>query len=460
MVPAEGEAGHVHRDVDPAGELHRGQLRMALRLVHAYADDLRFVHGVGWHVWTGTRWREDDRGQARRAVAEGVLRAALHQAIDLDPRQRGELVADVRRCETATGVDGVLRLAESLVPFAVTVRDLDADPHVLNTTTGTVDLRTGELRPHDPADLLTKVTGAGYNDDAASGSFDQFLAEILPDREVREFVQTLFGIALVGRVIEHILPIFTGLGRNGKSTLLNVVRAALGDYAIEAEPDLLIDRDRAHPTGLMDLRGVRLAVSQESDAGRRLAVGTVKRLTGGDAIRARRMRSDFVEFAPSHTAVLVTNHKPRVPGDDPALWRRLRVVPFDVVVPDPDPRLPDRLALELPGVLSWLLKGHRLYEQNGLTEPDAVSAATSSYKASSDVLGRYLAEQTITGSEHLYVRASHLFADWQAWCQRTGEHAGRQNEFAESLDQRGIRKVNRSLGRVYTGLGLAAESGE
>ncbi len=447
-------------DVDPAGELHRGQLRMAYRLAGSFDGRLRFVHGIGWYCWDGARWREDDRGEARRAVAEGVLRPALRQAIDLDRRQRDELVADVRRCESAAGVDGVLRLAESLEPFAVTVRDLDADPYLLNLTNGTFDLATGKLRAHDPDDLLTKVTGAGYDPVSPADVFERFLSEILPDADVREFVQALFGVGLVGKVIEHVLPIFTGVGRNGKSTLLNVVRAALGDYAIEAEPDLLIDRDRAHPTGLMDLRGVRLAVCQESDEGRKLAVGTVKRLTGGDAIRARRMRADFVQFEPSHTAVLVTNHKPRVPGDDPALWRRLRVVPFDVVVPEPDPRLPDRLALELPAVLAWLIDGYRLYAQNGLKEPDAVAAATETYKASSDVLGRYLDERTVNGSEHMYVRASELFADWQSWCQRTGEHAGRQNEFAESLDQRGFRKVNRSIGRVYTGLGLAAEGGE
>lgn len=445
---------------DEVPEVHRGQLRMAYRLAAAFGTRLRFVHEVGWHTWDGVRWCEDKRGEARRHVVEGVLRPALSEAIGLDRDDRDQLIADVRKCETANGVDGVLRLAEALEPFAAVISDLDADPYLLNTMSGTVDLRTGALRPHDPNDMLTKVTGAGFDPGAAGPEFEKFLAEILPDADVRAFVQTFFGVGLIGKVIEHVLAIFTGVGRNGKSTLLNVVRASLGDYAIEAEPDLLIERDRAHPTGLMDLRGVRLAVCQESDDGRKLAVGTVKRLTGGDAIRARRMRADFVQFDPSHTAVLVTNHKPQVPGDDPALWRRLRVVPFDVVVPKPDGSLPDRLALELPAVLAWLLAGHALYASKGLHEPEAVSAATDTYRASSDVLGRFLEERTVKGHEAMYVRASVLFAEWQSWCSVNGEQAGRQNEFSDALDQRGYRKVNRSIGRVYTGLGLCSEDGE
>ncbi len=438
------------------GEVHRGQLRMAYRLAGAFTDRLRFVHSIGWHCWDATRWCEDDRGEARRAVAEGVLRPGLREALELDRKERDELIVDVRRCETAAGVDGVLRLAESLPPFAVTVKQLDADPYLLNLQNGTFDLTHGVLRDHDPSDLLTKVAGAGYDPEAAGPVFDKFLREILPDDDVRDFVQTLFGVGLIGKVIEHVLPIFTGVGRNGKTTLLNVVRAALGDYAIEAEPDLLIDRDRAHPTGLLDLRGVRLAVSQESDEGRRLAVGTVKRLTGGDAIRARRMRENFVQFEPSHMSVLVTNHKPRVPGDDPALWRRLRVVPFNVVVPNPDTRLPDRLALELPAVVAWLLEGHRLYEENGMKEPDAVAAATDTYRTSSDVLGRFIDERCLV-SPAAYVTAGDLFAAWTHWCQTNGEHAGRQNEFAQALDERGFERRRTSSARNVVGIGLYAE---
>lgn len=438
----------------PPSEVHHGQVRMAYRLAERYHDRLMFVHGLGWHYWDGRRWVEDAEGRATRAVLE-ELRTALLESFD---RGDADLRKDVRKCESSSGVAGVLDLASALEPFAVTSDDLDKDPHLFNTHSGTLDLRTLDLKPHDPADRLTKVAGCDYDPKATGETFIAFINEVLPDVEVRNFVQTLFGLALIGKVLEHVLPIFTGVGRNGKSTLLNVIRAAMGDYAIEVEPDLLIERDRAHPTGLLDLRGTRLAVCQESDEGRKLAVGTVKRLTGGDAIRARRMRADFVQFEPSHTPILVTNHKPRVPGDDPALWRRLRVVPFDVVVPNPDARLPDRLDLERGAVLAWAIDGLRAYNDHGLQAPAAVEQATATYRASSDVLGRYLDECTVKGHvDAVYVRAGDLFADWQGWCARNGEHAGRQNEFAEALERLGFQKVNRSIGRVYVGLGLVKE---
>ncbi|MFT4008861.1 MAG: phage/plasmid primase, P4 family [Nocardioidaceae bacterium] len=447
-IPDCGTAYLVHQAAPV--EVHRGQARLAYRLAKTYADKLMYVHGIGWHEWDGWRWIEDRHGAAKRAVLDELRRALAESLDDADLRK------DVRKCESSTGVAGVLDLASALDEFAVTLDDLDSDPYLLNTESGTLDLRTGHLYAHRPSDRITKVTGCSYRNNCSGEVFERFLAEVLPDAAVRTFVQTVFGLALLGKVTEHVLPIFTGTGRNGKSTLLNVVRAALGDYAIEAEPDLLIERDRAHPTGLLDLRGTRLAVCQESDEGRRLAVATVKRLTGGDAIRARRMRSDFVEFIPSHTAVLVTNHKPRVPGDDPALWRRLRVVPFDVVVPDPDPHLPDRLDLERAAALAWAVQGYHRYAKDGLTAPEAVCAATEGYRTASDVLGRYLDERTITGGPALYARAGELFADWQAWCARTGERAGRANEFSQALEQRGFSRERRKIGYVYIGLGLTA----
>ena len=200
---------------------------------------------------------------------------------------------------------------------------------------------------------------------------------------------------------------------------------------------------------------MRLAVCQESDADRRLAVGTVKRLTGGDASRVRRMRQDFVEFTPSHTAMLVTNHRPTVPGDDLALWRRLRVVPFEVVVDQPDTALPGRLELELPAVLAWAVRGYADWAEHGLDEPDAVILATDSYQAASDTLGRFLDERCVVDAQ-AHVRAGVLYAAWLTWCQLNGETPGRQNEFAEAMAHHGFAKKHQRVGRVYTGIGLAA----
>lgn len=442
---------------DAAPEQHRGQLRLAERMVARSREELRHVHGVGWHVWDGARWARDLNGSATRAAVQTV-KAAYADLPELGRDDQKDLLSDIRKCESASGLDGVLRLAGSLLPVAVSVDQLDADPYLFNTANGTLDLRSGQVRAHSPSDLLTKVAGCGYDPAARSATFDRFLEEVLPDPEVRAFVGRVFGHALVGRVVEHLLPILTGTGANGKSTLLDAVASAFGDYAIAAEPDLLVDRGSVHTTGQADLLGVRLAVCSETDAGRRLAAATVKRLTGGDKIRARRMRQDNIEFNPSHSVVMVTNHKPQVAGDDPALWRRLRIVPFDVTVAQPDSTLPQRLALELPAVLAWAVQGHADWHSNGLSEPAAVKAATDSYKASSDGLGRFLDERCHL-SHAAHVQSSALFGAWSSWCHNNGEDAGSSVTFAEAMTGRGFEKKKRGS-MLWLGLSLLADEDE
>lgn len=446
-------------DPDPVMEQHRGQLRMAERLVKRHAGHLRHAHGLGWYVWDGRRWAPDKDGASLRAAVDTV-KAALRQLAALAGEDREKLYRDVRRAETASGLDGMLRIAGSLRPVAVPADALDADPYLFNTATGTLDLRTGETRAHDPADLITKVAGCGLDDDADASLFETFLAEVLPDAAVREFVQRLMGYAMLGKVNEHVLGIFTGTGQNGKSTLVNLAKLAFGDYAIAADPDMLIDKGSSHPTGQADLLGVRLAVASETDEGRALAAATVKRLTGGDPIRARKMRKDFFEFLPSHTLIMVTNFKPKVSGDDAAMWRRIRVVPFDVVVERPDPALPDRLALALPAVLRWVYEGYRAYVEQGLAAPEAVQLRTKEYQTSSDALGRFFDDRLIATSNTVKLKARELYNAWTSWCHGNGEQPGSEVALAEAMGRRGYEKRKSDGVMKYLGLMLTADDEE
>lgn len=442
----------------PGEERHRGQLRLAERLMTSTTDRLRYVHGIGWYYWDTTRWCRDINGNAtREAIA--TVKAAYNDLGNLGRDAQKDLLVDIHRAESATGIEGVLRLARSMLPLAVSVDELDADSLLLNTPSGTLDLRTGELRPHDPADLCTKVTGAAYEAAARSTRFEEFLTQVLPDEGMRCFLARVFGHALPGRVTEHLLPILTGTGSNGKSTLLGAVMGALGDYAIAAEPDLLIEKASAHPTGQADLLGVRLAVCAETEQGRRLAAATVKRLTGGDRVRARRMRQDYIEWEPSHSIILVTNHKPLVPSEDSALWRRLRLIPFDVVITKPDRTLGEQLLLELPAVLAWIVRGHTDWQVNGIGEPQAVLNATEEYRSSSDAVARFL-DDRITYSTMAAVASRDLFGAWSGWCRANGEQASTERAFSEGLGHRGIKKVKRHGVMTWLGLMLASEDGE
>jgi len=437
--PKHREAGAVQ---------HSGQVRMAQWLASTYQNKLLYVHGVGWHWWDGKRWAVDDVGEAKRAVID-VLRRAHVQAFSDKVLQ-----ADIRKCESASGIAGVLSVAAALTQFAATVRDLDADPYLLNCANGTLDLHDLQLRAHDPADRLTKVTTASYQPGDV-GRWDEFLTRVLPDDQVRAYVQRTCGVSLLGRVVEHILPIWTGTGANGKSTAINAMCFAMGDYAMTAEPDLLLHREGAHPTGQMDLMGRRLAVITETDQGRKFAEATMKRMTGGDRIKARLMRQDFVEFEPSHTPILVTNHLPAVSGDDPAVWRRITVVPFDVVIQESerDPDLPEQLQQCAEEVLAWCIAGWRAYQDHGLDAPDAVKARTDEYKADSDAVGRFIADECVT-TALMKATTSQLFEAWQQWRGREGVPEVSMRAFGSALDRHGYPVVASNGQRWRPGIGL------
>jgi putative DNA primase/helicase len=448
------EEGNLIEEPDQTEEEHRSQLRMSERLAASHKDRLRFAHGLGWLVWDGTRWARDEDGASMRAAVEVVKRARREAKKETDK----ELADDAKNSETASSLGGILRIASNLKPIAIAARELDSDPFLFNVANGTLDLRTGTVRSASPRDLITKVAGCGYYPDAAGPVFEKFLGEVLPVESVRLFVQRIAGYALLGKVTEHLLPIFTGTGCNGKTTLIELLLKVFGDYGIMADPELFIEHAFGqHPTGQSDLQGVRLAVTQETDAGRPLAVATVKRLTGGDKIRARRMRMDFFEFDPSHTAVMVTNHRPRVPGDDPALWRRIHIVPFDVKVAAPDSSLPDRLALELPAVLAWTIAGYREYTEHGLGVPEIVTKRTGEYRIFSDALGRFLDEKTVT-HQMSRAQARPLFTAWQEWCKAVGEEPGSEVDFSQAMSDRGFPKRKSHGIQTYFGLGLAADS--
>ena len=234
---------------------------------------------------------------------------------------------------------------------------------------------------------------------------------------------------------------------------------ALGDYADAADPDLLTARTfDAHPTGIADLFGLRLAVLHESDHGRRLAEGTVKRLTGGDRLKARRMRENFWHFNPSHTFAMMTNHRPVISGTGEGVWRRIRLIPWEVVIPEDerDELLGDRLKLELDAVLAYLVAGYMEWRGRGLDDPDQVVKATEAYRAESDALARFIDQQCLAGP-HFNVGSSDLFAAWSKWCAEEGEEPGSATAFATMLQNKGFDNYTSSGRRRWRGVGLQGE---
>jgi putative DNA primase/helicase len=439
---------------DDPDQVFRGQLRMAHRLAAGRNHRLMYVYGLGWHWWDGTRWLEDRTGQAEQAVMS-VLWAAHGEAFGDE-----KLHADIRACMTASGVDGVLKLASKLPEFAFTTDDLDPDPYRLNVANGTLDLLTLTLWPHNPADRITKVCRAAYEPGAVGPVWDAFLRRSLPDPDVSAFLQRYTGQALVGRTMEHALAILTGTGRNGKGVWYGAVNKALGSYATSVRPELLLSRDGAHTTDEMDLMGVRFVTMSEIDQGRTLAEATMKRLTGGDEIRARRMRQDSVAFMPSHTLVMVANHLPKTSGSDDAVWKRLKVVPFEVVIPaaEQDPHLNEKLELELEAVLAWIVQGWQGYRRVGLADPAKVLARTAAYREDTDGISQFISETCATG-DGCNVLLDELWRAWDRWANIAGfiKQAPTKREFSKSLEALGYEQGKSGGSRKWKRIGLKTD---
>lgn len=438
------------------GESHGGQVRMAYRLAARYEGNLLHVHGLGWHHWTGKRWEVDEGdAHARRAVLR-VLREALGESLG-DKQLRG----DVKACESASGLSGVLQIASALVQFSATVRDIDADPHLLNCDNGTLDLRTRSLRPHDPADRLTRITAASYRPDAEHEVWTSFLRTVLPDDAERGYLQRVIGQGVAGLVREHLFPVLIGTGANGKGTFYGAVCFALGDYSTVIDPDVLMVRDRGGIGGpeLMTLRGARLVVGSETDEGRKLNESLMKRLTGGDELTARNLYQPPVTWSPTHQLVYVTNHEPKVKGNDPATFRRIRVVPFGVVVPvdERDPELPDRLQLSADAVLSWAVDGYFDYLDNGgMREPETVLRATNAYQERSDPVARFVADDEFVTTGHVAPATTReLYSAWQKFALADGAEPISERQFSSELERLGYSKKRTNRGRVWAGLGVA-----
>jgi putative DNA primase/helicase len=310
--------------------------------------------------------------KARMARVEAVLKWALTS-------------------ESGPRIREMLFHAQSERGIPITHHDLDRDPWVLNVGNGTLDLRTGTLRPHQRDDLLMKQAPVRYDPQATCPQWMQFLYEVMnKDMELVSYLQRAVGYSLTGAVNEDALFFLYGTGANGKTTFLNTVLELMGNYGTQVMSELLMMRHHEqHPTERADLFGRRFVSTAEVDAGRRLSEALVKILTGREKIKARRMREDLWEFLPTHKIWLAANHKPVIRGTDTAIWRRPRLIPF-VVTFDGDKKdttLPDKLKRELPGILRWALEGCLAWKQGGLQEPPGVIAATEAYRQEMDVSG-------------------------------------------------------------------------
>jgi len=423
--------------------------RVALSFVDRHEHRFCYVAALGkWFVWDDCRWRMDDKQVAKdkvRTVCRENSAACNH------PKQ-AKLLA------SAKTVSAVERLASTDQRIAAVIGQFDSDPWLLNTPAGTIDLRTGEQHGHSPQNYITKVTGTAPDPAMRTPVWNKFLDRVTGgNTELILFLRKMAGYSLTGSTEEHALFFLYGLGANGKSTFLNAITAAAGDYhcTTPIETFTASNHDR-HPTELAALRGARLVTATETEEGRRWAESRIKALTGGDKIAARFMRQDFFEFQPTFKLVIAGNHKPGLRSVDEAIRRRFNLIPFTVTIPpeERDEELPEKLKSELPGILAWMIEGCLDWQENGLQPPEVVTAATREYLEAEDAIAAWV-EDCAARDPNSFSKSTELFASWSQWAERSGEHVGSQKRFAQNLEARGFAPFRHyQKGRGFNGIRL------
>jgi putative DNA primase/helicase len=440
---------------NPPAEKHLTDRGNAQRVVERHGHELRYCHPwKSFLAWDGKRWRLDDTAEAVRRVKE--TQAALYawaaeqlkelgEADEEDQEkksQAGKLLKLLKHClawESQKAIEYCLKSITSEQGIPILPAELDADPFLLNVHNGTIDLRTGKLREHRQPDFLTKLAGTEYHENAACPLWMSCLRFWMNDNDdLIGYLRRVIGYLLTGSVDEQCLWLFHGSGANGKSTLLLILLALLGDYAWQSVADLLMmKKNETHPTERADLFGKRLVATIETEEGQRVAEALMKQLTGGDKVTARRMRQDFFSFTPTHKIIMAANHKPRIQGRDYAVWRRIKLVPFEATIGEEakDKRLVQKLKGELPGILAWAVRGCLEWQKAGLGEPDEVRQATTAYQAEQDLLAAFIAEVCFVHRD-AKAQASVFFAKYQEW---SGDHRTTQKTFTELMEGKGYR---------------------
>jgi P4 family phage/plasmid primase-like protien len=433
----------------------------AERFFHHQGDNFKYNTTFGkWFIWDGKRWAED---RTQRIIQMGMkeIRDIYKEAYEEEDEEKRKAIADhARRSESKGRLEAMISMAQSFAP--ILPDSMDQNEWLFNCKNGVVDLKTGALQPHNRELMMTKISDVSYNIQADCPTWKAFLNDIFQDeqgnvkQDTINFLQKAVGYSLTGSTKEQVLFFLYGSGRNGKSTFMNIIREILFGYGKQtnAETFTVKKSDRVN-NDIAALKGARLVAATESEESARLAESLVKQLTGGEPIQARFLHQEYFEYVPQFKIFFTTNHKPVINSSDFGIWRRIRLVPFTVTIPDEklDKDLPEKLRNEMPGILRWCVEGCLKWQREGLTVPEEVQKATDSYRDEMDTIGNFIRENCIE-NETAKGLSSELYRKYTAWCSENGEYEITKTKFNRKLEERGFKKCRDTKGIYFRGIGL------
>ncbi|MEC1100635.1 DNA primase family protein, partial [Bacillus paralicheniformis] len=378
--PDNSQVEDTEEIIDTPPVFHLTELGNAERIVYYHGKNIRYCNELDWLIWNGKRWEEDSKRKIE-AITAKTLRALYGEAKATEDKFRKKQLNDwAKKCERRNIRMNTILDVRPMV--SVRKQELDSHKYLFNCDNGVIDLKTGELLPHDRDLLFTKISPVSYQPDADCPNWKAFLESIFiddrgaPNYEIIDFMQKAIGYSLTGDTTEQVMFFLFGNGRNGKSTFINTVQHLFGDYGRQTNSDTFIKKknDSAINNDIARLDGARFVSAVESEEGQQLSESLVKQITGGEKMSARFLRQEYFEFTPEFKVFFTTNHKPIVKGSDEGIWRRIRLIPFTVTIPKEkvDKKLPQKLSAEMPGILRWAIEGCLKWQKEGLGEPEAI----------------------------------------------------------------------------------------
>ena len=437
---------------------HLTELGNAKRLVNKHKHTLRYaVEFKKWLTWDGNRWCFDETGEIHRLAKKTVLGIYDESASTSNDDKRRALAKFAIKSETQRTLDALIKLAKTEEGVSLRVCDLDKNPYLLGVTNGVINLKTGGLRANTISEFITKQAPVAFNPKSNCPRWLKFLDQAMGgDKDMISYLQQIVGYSLTGATTEQKLFFLYGFGSNGKSVFINTIQDMLGDYSMQTPVSTLMTKNKGSVNNdVARLRGARFVATTETEEHSKFNESEVKLLTGGDTITARFLNQEFFEFRPEFKLWISGNHKP-VPGDGHGIWRRLILIPFEVVVEEKnrDLELENKLKEELSGILNWAIEGCLKWQENGLQTPQKILDANKEYKSEMDTIENWMKDCWRSSTNpHTEIQASALYNSYKYWAEENGEYYKlSQRMLGQKLKERGFTNKRRSSGRFYIGI--------
>jgi len=445
-------------DMTDTGNAHRLQDKFGHVIRYSY-------NRKKWYYWDGKMWRIDETGEIKKLsdiICEDIKREGYQEQ---DEKTQADLIKFATRTASSKGKEAMIKECQHLHGIPASPDDFDGYSEYLNCQNGIVNLRTGELLPHDGNFMMSKVCYAEYDTDGGAPKlWLKFLDDVTNgNKDLQKYIQKSVGYSLTGSNREQCAYFLYGMGNNGKSTFLDTISDLLGSYSANVQPETIMLRKFSDGGALSDiarLKSARFVTSEEPTEGVRLNEGLLKQLTGGSKITCRFLYSDEFEYTPEFKIWIATNHKPVIRGTDVGIWRRIKLIPFEVNIPADkvDKNLKYKLRKEFPQILKWAVDGCRLWIKEGMEEPECVKDAVKEYKQEMDLLAGFL-EQCVEIDYDCKdkVPARDLFRAYSMWAKANNEYEMSSKKFFMEIGKKLPEKGRDGKGIFYRYIRLARE---